>query len=110
MRPEKLRAHKAEAQLEAVMEGNSPSREEASAERAASDAEYVTEMLQSKGWNVIRKRLVLKNSMLWQGFVDPSVIGERATILRMQAMKYSGIEDIIEEILREGNKVQRREQ
>jgi hypothetical protein len=109
MRPARLREKQAEQRRAQVSEEGGSVEVIPGAVTASmvEDAMAVKEMLRSKGWQVIQQRLVRHNARLWLDFVNPSVLGTRAETLRLQAMKYSGIESVIDEILQQGEAVQR---
>lgn len=109
MRPDKLRERQANERRDAALQGEDhPAAQRAKAvDQALENAEAVRLMVQSKGWKVLQEWLVGENTAIWNAFTDPVVVGEKAEIMRLQAIKYSGVEDVIEKILRTGEQIQR---
>ncbi|HUT57546.1 MAG TPA: hypothetical protein VNA25_06810 [Phycisphaerae bacterium] len=99
MRPERLRRDEEDVKRKTVMRGPQAT---ATLVQQRQDVEA---MLESPGWRAIQAKLVEKNRQLWAQFKDPTITGDRAVLLRQQAMKYAGIEDIIEELLNTGKPV-----
>ena len=110
-RPERIRERNEVARRQIALEGGlSPSDQAAAADsKTISEAEAVNLMLKSQGWQIVQSVLVERCAAIWNQFQDPTIVGEPAETLRLQAIKYSGIEDVITDILTKGERVQRRD-
>jgi len=99
MRPERIREVEADTKRQTLMQGPEV------LAKVVEQRQDVEAMLATPGWRAVQAKLVEKNRQLWSQFKDPTITGDRATLLRQQAMKYAGIEDIIEELLNTGKPV-----
>ena len=94
-RPSRLREEAKDPARQPVMSGT----DVPAAEQVQINIDAVRATLGSPGWKVIQKYLNYKSSMLWDEYRNPRVNDERAATLRREAIKYSGIQDVIEEIM-----------
>jgi hypothetical protein len=94
-RPSRLREEAKDQGRNPIMSGP----EIQATEKILENIEAVRAMLDSPGWKVVRKYLTFKSSQAWDKFRDPRVTDEQAAILRREAIKYSGIQDVVEEIM-----------
>lgn len=92
-RPERLREAKRAEDSKPVMSGPDET------EQAQLEAQQVRQMLLTPGWKLVQAALNAKCLRLWDEIRDPLLTKERREQKIMEAIKYSGIQDVIEDIL-----------
>lgn len=99
-RPERLRA------AARAVPAQTTEHQEAADQRAGA----VRQTVQSQGWQYIQQHMNAKCVLLWEEFRNPRVSEERVRAIRLELIKYSGIQDVIDDLVNQGVSYDRPEQ